>query len=172
MNILDNVLVRKYFETPADSVEGPFIALAVLDAMQQPILKGERYLGYRFSEQTIKDEIALRDQLEPYHPGMLRLPDAFQKQERKEHCGCACWCTEPHCFQAEGHKPTPSPEKCGYCGAYGNHGGKPCEHKPKDEVEEKITYIISQKGIWRGEILVEELFKELRDLVRLAMETK
>lgn len=87
MNILQNELVLKYFRHCQSDVCGcanwtDTIAGEVIEAMQHPIKKGERYLCLQVGTENIyvlKEEVVDRD--EPIHPYYLRLPDAFQKQE-------------------------------------------------------------------------------------------
>lgn len=199
MTILDNELVRKYFGCRAVCTEAHFInvgydehercmSFRILAAMQQPIRKGERYLWW-FSDK-VEEKISDVDSLgcdETAHPHCLRLPDAHQKQDSKCHCPNYMWHVD-HTMCPLNH-PTPrpnlrtaneigqgvwpsgtSPEKSSQdprckCTM------RPCWHgeSPKDAVEEKIIEI--EKLIPSNYIfgLIE---KKLRDLVRLARETK
>lgn len=178
-NILDNKLVRKYFY-PSDCSTFQ-AAYNVLIALQQPIRKGERYLtthdnGGTWKEQTITGAPAD----EPFHPYLLRLPDAFQKQEKKE-CHHRIW--KHRCLGCdeiiEIEKPTPSPEKC-EC-VFLNESVCPnprCPvHKPKDAVEEKINEFrkyFEVHGHTDPKLCIDGGIVELmcRNLVRLARETK
>lgn len=89
MKLLENDLVRKYFGDQGDTIMlkccldrigslDERMALRVLNAMEQPIRPGDHYLGYWFSENTFKEDVAAIGNIEPYHPEMLRLPDRFQ----------------------------------------------------------------------------------------------
>jgi hypothetical protein len=80
MNLLDNELVKKYFcYEPAGGW-----AYRVLEAMHQPIAKGERYLWIssegKEAEKVFTADVAV---FEKYHPFFLRLPDRFQTEEEK-----------------------------------------------------------------------------------------
>lgn len=156
--------------------------------MQRPIRKGERILALDLSGKIW--EIDCANDLCGYHPQALRLPDAFQKQECKGcvHDNCQCQC---ECHGEQNPKPAPSPEKldkCPWCGGFNFHNefcnrpGKPkdaveCGHdpkrnhncwKPKNKLEETIKRLV-----WIQEDRDKEFIeKELRDLVRLARETK
>lgn len=157
MKLLENELLRKYFGDQGNTIMlkccldrigslDERMALRVLDAMEQPIRTGDRYLGYWFSENTFKEDVAERGNIEPYHPGMLRLPSRFQPTpERSEgpakkecaHCFCrvdrtCCYCKEK--------KPTPPPACCddhnyaeGFCRK------KPAEHGC-DELRHQMGY--------------------------------
>lgn len=190
MNLLDNELVRKYFgdcfykNCPMASTithkREPCMAHGVLSAMQQPIRKGERYLGYFFITEEWQVDDAPQNNNDPFHPAMLRLPDAFQKQE-KHNCEDAKLLMETHIrvyhsAPAELSKPAP-PEKCE---CYDLHipGVKyECEHhypKPQDAVEERLQEFLTWigKGTWGKIRTLREVETEVRDLVRLARETK
>lgn len=164
MSILDNELVRKYF--------GSF-AKPVLDAMQQPIRKGERILVIRSHDGSIMEDVAIRD-CDYMHPFDLRLPDEFQKKE----CDCLChkgqYCCEckntfpkptyaPDCkpytccdngnfdelHQCQKGKPTPSPEKCEFHSTFPGarpHGMGVCSCEP-DAAEEKIKTLCISLGV-------------------------
>lgn len=152
MTLLDNELVRKYFCRGLghfDHMFDSWAAQRILEAMQQPIRKGERYLGYFFNTEEWKVDDAPQNNNDPFHPAMLRLPDAFQKQEKK--CGCGLtWGTihrfDGPCYVLEN---TPSPEKC----EHGIKIGFACaecffrrhpKSKPKDAVALKIEAIMSE----------------------------
>jgi hypothetical protein len=88
-NILDNELVRKYFAFDLEGKEydQSSIAACVLHAMQEPIRKGERYLGWP-SYTTVNqwtEQVCGEHEITPidFHPFQLRLPDRFQKRECK-----------------------------------------------------------------------------------------
>lgn len=97
MNILDNDLVLKYFKCKfmmcfdgnhTDTCEQER-SFRILDAMQQPIRKAERYLCIQnVKDVTIDEQIIKGDYyVEPsFHPFWIRLPDAFQKQEKDMEC--------------------------------------------------------------------------------------
>lgn len=195
-SLLDNELVKKYFGYDnclglggsGKCTHPNCMALRILKSQQQPIRKGERYLFWhkdKVTEMVWEDFMAT---IEESHAEHLRLPDAFQPQNQKQEPitkNCACgefrfWSTihrvDGPCYQID--KPTPSPEKC-ECSPACNHGYS--EHcnccgaldKPKDavppfsrEVEAKIDSIVMN---WSKQ---DNLIKELRDLVRLARETK
>lgn len=190
MTILDNELVRKYFgcvkinkNQYCDCLMGSCresMALRVNEAMQTPIRKGERYI----SLDGIVEMIAEIDMMES-HFYCLRLPDAFQKQEKECDCeelrklNCSCWvglhpCKIHWCW----HKPTPSQDKwdplleemrktaCDKLGYdYAPH---------KYAVEEKIESIQNfyNASDPRKDYARKHLTEELRDLVRIAKEEK
>lgn len=185
-NLLDNELVRTYFGCRALCTEAHFvnvgydehercIAYRILDAMQQPIRKGERYLDINGLScgAGVKEGVSLLD-IYYLHAFYLRLPNAFQPQNQKqENPQCQPMCCAI-CGGTVVHKPTPSPEKCeasikccAGCWKYPEKHDCPC-HKPKDAaVEEKIEKMAKQ--------FMPRLFgfeTELRDLVRIARETK
>lgn len=198
MNILDNELVLKYFGCTTAHYRdmktmklSPCYCLSihVLNAMQQPIRKGERILVIE-SDDSIRSTSAVRD-ADHIHPFDLRLPDAFQKQPHI--CNCE-FCRSPEtfvlgetpeeyekCTTACKCKSSPSPEKCACVCHTGLRMMKhSCcceatweEGKPKDAVEEKIERLTDiYKGPFdlpNGWITFKE---ELRELVRLARETK
>lgn len=165
-NLLGNELVRKYFSSVpcdhGDSTESPAcagcMAYFVLQAMQQPIKQGERYLRIEMPGGEIPDEIGSTGIPIALHPLFLRLPDRFQEQPSEpdhcghiEHWGVKSWCD----------RPKPDPPKC-------DHGAgfvcAVCWPEPKpDEVEEKIQSIVAP--FVRGGDKIE---KELRSLVSLA----
>ena len=204
MNVLDNELVRKYFGCQhkangrnllCDCVAGD-APQKILDAMQQPIREGERYLylGYtlNFQEQTSKSDWDTQ-----FHPLSWRLPDRFQKKEHaavpphlSENCmpECRYWVVK----SAEKLQPAPEPKKCDhddfnkgdhctickpgfvlsktmpcvYCKSGVTHCGRPC--KPSDAVETKIQDIAI--GAAEGYLSVAQMDTALRELVRLARE--
>lgn len=92
MTLLDNELVQRYFGcTGKDDYErASATAFLILQAMQEPIKKGDKYL--RIDEINGVYEMVLdRDFNFPsFHPFNLRLPDRFQKQ------GCDCKCHSVH----------------------------------------------------------------------------
>lgn len=185
-DILDNELARKYFGCRAVCTQEHFINVGysehgrcmsarILDAMQQPILKGERYLKITILG-DILENIAEYD-LSPY-ANYLRLPDAFQKQDSREPdylCDVCHRMASKHIACEIPHKPTPSPEKCecerGRAQWHG-HNEKCAIYKPKDAVEEKIINICDEIArCWINREFVTASF-QLRDLVRLARESR
>jgi hypothetical protein len=87
MNILDNELVRKYFGCQhkangrnliCDCVAGD-APQKILEAMQQPIRKGE-YILQIMPSGEIHDKNAWVD-YDGLHLDLLRLPDRFQKKK-------------------------------------------------------------------------------------------
>lgn len=210
-SLLDNELVRKYFGCDIRGVQTlcdhfnqqnchKSMSYRVLQAMQQPIRKGERYLVgthkdsdiWRIVEKTWEGT-----EIKGWHTAYLRLPDVFQKQEcehsgLKRYCGKDVYCEEckreisnlfARCNLIIPHdgpcKPPPAPEKltpltCHLGHGFSSYCGLCDPHKPKDAVEEKI------KGV--GDWLYANAHKMkcspkhieycLRDLVRLARETK
>ena len=131
-HLLDNELVQRYFSgkddnsDPLGSIDRR--AYLVLQAMQEPIRKLERYLkvnddgGSCYETNTT----AQSDGIDGFHPYQLRLPDRFQ--ERREKCKCGSYqtkcpsCGEEHVFVIDYDakpvidKPQPALEKCGECG--------------------------------------------------------
>lgn len=119
MSILDNELVREYFGQWTDrknSRETQFyeqMSLRVIEAMQQPIKKGDKYLSL-IVPGTVSEQVAEVGTLEDFHPYALRLPDRFQKKE----CGHAWFakcikCGEEADLPEEKRpKSAPEPEKC------------------------------------------------------------
>lgn len=185
MNLIHNELVRKYFGSDtclkADTVDHDWLncmAKNVIEAMQTPIRKGERYLDiYDFKimiaqSEFLSESMALSD----WHPSALRLPDVFQKQE------CACKnmqigyqvhsenvCSEFSDKNLAGHhyiKPPPSPEKCD-CLHPSCSTCSPGNLKPKDAVDKQIEWIVSNEV----PDAKDALESSLRDLVRLARES-
>lgn len=172
-SLLDNELMQKYFGAAGkdDYERACCTAFNILQAMQEPIRKGDRYLFWhkdKVTEMVWEDFMAT---IEESHAEHLRLPDAFQNQEK--------FCCDLHQhvpgvteYPCTMKKPTPSPEKC-ECSPACNHGYS--EHcnccgaldKPKDAVEEKIMEISMNHGACSG-----GWERELRDLVRLARDTK
>lgn len=84
MNILNNSLVKKYFDD-CNSCEGHMncIARRILEAMQVPIKKGERYLLIAHNG-AIEMKVGL--EWPNLHFDVLRLPDRFQIKL----CNCIC----------------------------------------------------------------------------------
>jgi hypothetical protein len=158
--LLENPLVKKYFGGhPGKHIDGmcdDLISMRVLDAMCQPIKKGDRILFSDNSDQgNIKEEIAVLD----YSPWWqicgvrLRLPDEFQKTECPNlflTCSCGMKCE---------HKPAPEPEKCNHsnCIHDGVIRSSSAVEKKKDET---INYI--EKYVHMG------LATTLRELIALA----
>lgn len=131
-SILDNPLVLRYFgcdgleHTPSNKAYThwcqthgsgcePFISERILQAMQEPIRKGEKYLDlsnswYREKNHLGQLPVMIADcDLEPLeepHFSFLRLPDRFQRQEIDllcQKCRRDCKCTSRGLDQ-----PTPS----------------------------------------------------------------
>lgn len=185
--LLDNELVRKYFYPGPNYAEWKrdgLMAISVLDAMQTPIRQGERYLFLNENgDITVSIFEGESTPLCIIHPYILRLPDAYQKQEvpmaefytcRKDNCPCASHVRI---------SPTPSPEKCESGCLHENHRYKlpcpDCEAKPTNAMEEKIHIPNIENKIqkiiynWNfKEVSKDQKFSDLRDLVRLARETK
>lgn len=158
MSILDNKHVQKYFAS-GDCTEGNAacclvprcMALRILEAMTQPIQKGERYL--QINELGLAEESVLS--LDPvheksaFHPNFLRLPDRFQA---KQECICECHKNIEHVK--------------GYC---------PCvDHRPSpSKVDETINNLKWAKAsIFQDHDCTIILRKELADLIRLVREEK
>jgi hypothetical protein len=97
MNLLDNELVKKYFHD--DDVDDQY-GYKILEAMHQPIAKGERYLWIN-SEGKEAGKVFTADVavFEKYHPFFLRLPDRFQTKECQ------------HMFCCLHGNPQPAPER-------------------------------------------------------------
>lgn len=78
MNILDNELVRKYF------YEGDHYLMTdrILEAMQQPIKKGDKYLNLFISGEIL--EHVSEYAFPAFHSWALRLPDRFQPKDEVE----------------------------------------------------------------------------------------
>src|SRR6185436_16728548 len=99
MRLLKSELVKKYFGYAVDGGLGcaevyPLkadIALRVLEAMEQPIKKGEKYLMVQ--QQTldplnVTEYECIGDNFKgsTFHPIALRLPDRFQEQPPAKGC--------------------------------------------------------------------------------------
>lgn len=94
MNLLQDKLVQKYFGCKSEcyvpgfmdyhlsELESWHLSVKLLDAMQQPIQKGDRYLCLQIGSDDVYDLVSNFDCV-VYHPHYLRLPDAFQKQDRQ-----------------------------------------------------------------------------------------
>lgn len=87
MSILDNELVKKYFECERGCVckwrgIGDHMCRKIVIAMQQPIKKGERYLGLDMDGAVCERNIYPSS--ENLHPFSLRLPDQFQPKVTAE----------------------------------------------------------------------------------------
>lgn len=173
MNILDNELVRKHFSCQANCIdhiigrdselERMCLGERVLISMQQSIGKGERYLCWTEGITSGWTEMKAKENelFAFWHPWHLRLPNAFQKQDKDcEYCHCSMPCN------CGCHKPTPSPEKCYPRNALGNGHSDGC--KPKDAVEEKIREIVIKHGVLSD----QAMDYWVRDLVRIAREEK
>lgn len=87
MNILENSLVVKYFGCgcKAEKTNCPErMAYRVLQAMQEPIRKGEKFLSL-YADGTLNEAMADKDDDKIWHSDLLRLPDQFQT-EREPYC--------------------------------------------------------------------------------------
>lgn len=147
MSILDNERVRKYFQCDRghcpkwhkDQIEPDYLecmALRVLQAMEEPIKKGEKYLDLSNADYREKNHLGqlpamIADgDLEETHFGFLRLPDRFQPlPEGEKEDGFFCPSCE-HCRQLDlqetfEHKPKKF-VKCKHCG-----------HRTKPENEDR-----------------------------------
>lgn len=119
------------------------LVYSLLKAMEEPIKKGERYLGYWFSDNSIQEHTANQDNKEPYHPVMLRLPSQFQpSREMCERKCCDC--------------------KCEYC-------TKP---DPVEERLKSISWKIWKNAFTGPKDTQDAIVRELRELVELASKTK
>lgn len=190
-NILDNELVHRYFGNTKEWFAGSpgylyEMSYCILQAMQQPIRKGELVLE-RFPSDPINEwqvTKAPKDFDADIHSSWLRLPDAFQKQEPCCKFKKGLWKTRLRpggiveichtCLEEERTQPAPSPEKCG-CGRvqWQGHDEKCAIYTPIDvAVEEKINDIL-WPGINNDVVYDREAMRtKLRDLVKLARETK
>lgn len=120
MTLLDNELIRKYFwpKCPDDPCylmhnHDTIAAFNVYAAMQEPIRKGDRCLE-NFPSMPCWREIVWQNPTEfeaEWHPGFLRLPDAFQPQAEKCCCGesDSVHRTDGPCYKIQ--KPDPVEEK-------------------------------------------------------------
>ncbi len=95
MTLLNNELVLKYFGghdgKHIDGMCDDLIALRVIQAMQEPIKKGEKYLIWDSITSFVKED----ESFSTLGPGVvsLRLPDRFQKRLTMgcihgEECAC------------------------------------------------------------------------------------
>lgn len=173
-SLLNNELVRKYFvskplETYACCMEyaehnKPCVAVTIIQAMQTPIRKGERYLvthdDRNWEESTRTTEWLPSDR--PWHPLELRLPDSFQKQEEPYHCPKNCPCR----FES----PTPLSEKCPPAAHPEISSCPNC--RPKDEVAGKIESLMNSYRKFDSRIDLDGFVLDLKSLVKLARETK
>lgn len=148
MSILDNELVWKYFgpgHVLVDNHAKGEYALRVLQAMEEPIKKGELAVWYR----QVHDDWVYGhwdgSDLEEFHPFALHVPDRFQPaQKAAEFCDCGCGCGCSRC------KPTIRNESV------------------RDLVEGKIREIL-WPGVNSDVVIDRENLKEkLRELVELA----
>lgn len=113
-SLLDNESVRKYFYDLKSGCGAS--AERVLDAMQQPIRKGDRMIVISQVGDIIWEMVATGEEvMQALHPQYLRLPDEFQKQGcQLPEYGMSC----PSCGKVFTHpcpgsfKPIPSPECC------------------------------------------------------------
>lgn len=100
MDILQNELVRKYFICPLPDgyVETPMrrcmcLPEHIIEAMQQPIAKGDKVLGYTLVSWgviEVRDDTYIGNM--QYHPSLLRLPDRWQKKNK-----CVYKCHDKEC---------------------------------------------------------------------------
>lgn len=118
-SILGNPLVLKYFcvESGPDCKEN--MALRVLEATQEPVKIGQKYL-YITSDNQWHEHTASVDSLDysgSWHPGYLRLPQRFQPQtEGKCETYCDCSCHHPNAKDYPFHGPQPPPDAvCEHC---------------------------------------------------------
>lgn len=101
MDLLEHPLIKAYFVENhlghKDGMCDDLVALRIIQAMQQPIKKGERYLMHRqipdmFGETTFDGEDIYN--VAGFHPFALRLPDRFQVTEElkpePQKCCVAC----------------------------------------------------------------------------------
>lgn len=189
MDLLSNEKVLKFFCDCMVHDRGncePGMALRILESMQTPIRKGERYLRIDYAsmhdpliganEASISERIAgnwksegqssewtkhYQSELE-FHPLALRLPDCFQKAEceclRLFHNEYDCKCL---CSQCK-----PAPWKCVM------HPNEITCHlcKPADPVEEKIQWLMRR---WAGHgDAPSDVTEMLRALVKMVREEK
>lgn len=95
-SILDNKLVQYYFGDKVSNVElrPAFTAWLVLLAMQEDIMRGEKYIQIGgFGD--VKEHESAGEIFGDFHPHYLRLPSRFQPTEKKD-CiiqvhGKNCW---------------------------------------------------------------------------------
>lgn len=121
--LLDDPKIKKYFG--CDSNAGckhwmgggckEAMALRVIEAMEQPIKNGEKFLVINGGTIGLTD--AGQDYPSP-HWNALRLPDRFQPKAAKE-CGCFCHQVHPGCCPCvPSPAPSPAPKHrptCGLC---------------------------------------------------------
>lgn len=124
MDLLENELVLKYFGCRVLCSEAHFTNMAydehercistrVLQSMQEPIKKGERFInchgpnGNGQTSESVNETGQWYGYQEPWHPYYLRLPDRFQKQECV-HCFCRI---KRKCCYCEEAKPSPEKER-------------------------------------------------------------
>lgn len=135
--LLGNELVKKYFGykpgeiIPCNNPQTFYVeermAYRILQAMSEPIKKGEKYL----LSNRLKEVTEHEGQIDygTWHPVALRLPDRFQpppeqkSESVKQHCWCLGEAQNVFCCQCEHrpcHKIKPPPErKEGICKAKG-----------------------------------------------------
>lgn len=150
MTLLENELVRKYFGAceHGDSLTSPCLcrfgyASRVLEAMQEPMKKGDKYLAWdihgAWMEKVSPNGTA---DFVTFHPYDLPLPSRFQPPENRVHV-------------------------CGQCP---NCGPLVCQKPPEpkvDEVEAKARRIAETFGNSDGN--ADLLYDALRDLVALVL---
>jgi hypothetical protein len=166
MSLLDNELVRKYFDVP---IRGPntmesevrqWMSLRIIEAMQAPIKRGERFLVVNNVDNEIRvlEEIwGGKDYFGP-HFYELRLPDRFQwkfELPRKKLHECNCeFCGSPETL------------------ALGETDEEQKIRTAPYAVEEKIQSLSFNENKWAIQHESGKwLAKELRDLVALARKT-
>lgn len=184
--LLENPLVVKYFSSerkayypcndPVSKMDAAAwdkcaMAYRILQAMSEPIKKGEKFLendnnGGWDERVTALSEFAERG----FHPFFLRLPDQFQRR-----CGHNTY-PNNYCSCPENQPDQPKRE-CGYdyqC-QHENHRFKlPCPdcHKKPDPVEEKIEELVEFFGAKGARNANEAIRKVFRELVGLARKEK
>lgn len=153
MNLLENELVKKYFEDlkifdtvalPSGFIRARELVMAwnVLAAMQEPIKTGDKYLdAHDLSNVKMADF-----DIDGLHTATLRLPSCFQTPEKKE-CNDDCFTgTCPTCHSSHSCKPTPDlveiPKEIIHEIAYGIPGIQNIEINRK-WLEDKLTALVS-----------------------------
>jgi hypothetical protein len=88
MSILDNELVNRYFGVNAGTPEKArrYMAEKVIEAMEQPVKCGDKYLDLESFEVVVARSRFMSESVNfpEWHPRVLRLPDRFQEQPKKE----------------------------------------------------------------------------------------
>jgi hypothetical protein len=185
-SLLEHPLVRKYFgdfatqawTTSLPFPEKEFMALRILDAIQQPIRNGERYLEWDRVIEKVFERISDGEKV-PYGNIALRLPDSFQ-------CRCSVQdICRVHPEKAMNRFQTPEKKEMRYCEHILINGCSQCDLiSPAPDkasatdagtlVEEKIGELKHRaEHYWFGKqkrLCVTE--EELRELVALARRPK